>query len=458
MTVEDGATLILGNVDQTGQYLITDGFLTDDGKLVDGWLDEDHLYALNEDGTGLDWVLDLGFDSDSIWVDVSYADIRTEYPNMVLPDNVNDSLKHGSDPRGPQDTFVNEVLKDKTIGVGEKTQIINSVAQIGQAGGIFGSAFDNMTSAVDSLESRVSFAGETFTHDGRMVSGATGTDIWATVLGGTHTTDDLSASGKMSGGYDADVYGIMAGIDHRLEGQNARLGIALSYQDGDLDSTGDWLKTTNDYETFGIQAYANFSPNEHFNLIGSFGYFHNSAEVSMGLPAASKTFRKASANVDANMLAAAVRAEGRFDFGPVSVIPHAGVRMLVQDSGAYDTKLDGQKAFKSDSQSTTTGQLPIGVAFRGDFSTASGWNFRPTADVTVMPQFGDKDVKTMVTGIDTGITESVSGEMTGSLVATGALGIQAEKGDWTVGAGYSYTGGSSGKSDNAFNVNVRWRF
>lgn len=458
VTVEDGATLILGNVDAAGQYLITDGFLTGDGSLVGGWLDEDHLYALNEDGTGLDWVLDLGFDSDSIWVDVSYADIRTEYPDMELPDNINDALKHGADPRGPQDTFVNEVLKDKTIGVDEKTRIINSVAQIGQAGGVFGSAFDNMTSAVDSLESRVSFAGETFTHDGRMVSGSNGTDLWATVLGGTHETDDLSASGKMSGGYDADVYGIMAGLDHRLEGKNARIGVALSYQDGDLDSTGDWLKTGNDYQTFGIQAYANFSPNEHFNLIGSVGYFRNSAEVSMGLPAASKTFRKAAADVDANMIAAAVRAEGRFDLGPVSVIPHAGVRMLVQDSGAYDTKLDGRKAFRSESQSTTTGQLPIGVAVRADFSTASGWNFRPTADVTVMPQFGDKDVKTTVTGVDTGIAETLSGEMTGSLVAAGSLGIQADKGDWTVGAGWSYTGGSDGKSDNAFNVNVRWRF
>ena len=458
VTVEDGATLILGNVDAAGQYLITDGFLTEDGSLVGGWLDEDHLYALNEDGTGLDWVLDLGFDNDSIWVDVAYADIRTEYPDMVQPGNVNDALQHGSDPRGPQDVFLNEVLKDKTIGAAEKTRIINSVAQIGAAGGVFGSAFDGMSSAVDSLESRVSFAGETFTHSGRMVSGETGTDLWATVLGGTHETDSLSSSGKMSGGYETDVYGIMAGLDHRLEGQNARLGIALSYQDGDLESTGDWLKAQNDYQTFGIQAYANYSPSEHFNLIGSFGYFRNSAEVSMGLPAASKTFRKASADVDANMIAAAVRAEGRFDLGPVSVIPHAGVRMLVQDAGAYDTKLDGRKAFRSDAQSTTTGQIPIGVAFRGDFSTASGWTFRPTADVTVMPQFGDKDVKTTVTGADTGIAEAVSGEMTGSLVATGALGIQAEKGGWTVGAGCSYTGGSAGKSDTVFNVNVRWRF
>ena len=458
VTVEDGATLILGNVNEAGQYVITEGFLTQDGDLVDGWLDEEHLFALNEDGTGLDWVLDLGYDTDSIWVDVAYADIRTEYPDMVLPENVNDDLKHGSDPRGPQDTFINEVLKDKTIGVDEKTRIVNSVAQIAAAGGVFGSGFDNMTAAVDALEGRVSFSGETFTHDGRMVTGETGTDLWVTVLGGSHSVDSNKASGRMTGGYDADTYGFMAGLDHKIQGTDWRTGVALSYQDGDLDSTGDWLDTQTDYDTFGIQAYANYSPNPHFNLIGSVGYFRNGAETTMGLPAASKTFREASADVDMDMFAAAVRMEGRFDVGSVSVIPHAGIRMLVTNAGQYSTKLDGQTAFESDADSLTTGQLPIGVAVRGDFTSSNGWTWRPTADVTVMPQFGDVDVRTRVTGADTGITERVESEMTGHFVATGSLGIQAEKDDFTIGAGYGFTGGMSGQADHAFNVNVRWRF
>lgn len=458
VTVEDGATLILGNVSEAGQYLITDGFLTQDGTLIESWLDEEHLYALNDDGTGLNWVLDLGYDTDSIWVDVAYADVRTEYPDMVLPDNVNDDLKHGSDPRGPQDTFINEVLKDKTIGVDEKTRIVNSVVQIAAAGGVFGSGFDNMTSALDALEGRISFAGETFNHNGRMVSGETGTDLWAVILGGSHSVDSNTASGRMSGGYDADTYGIMAGLDHKIAGTDWRTGVALSYQEGDLDSTGDWLDAQTDYDTFGIQAYANYSPNSHFNLIGSVGYFRNGAETLMGLPGASKTFREASADVDMDMFAAAVRMEGRFDVGSVSVIPHAGVRMLVTNAGQYSTKLDGQTAFESDADSLMTGQLPIGVAIRGDFTGSNGWTWRPTADVTVMPQFGDVDVRTRVRGADTGITERVESEMTGHFVATGSLGLQAEKDNIAIGVGYGYTGGMSGQADHLFNANVRWRF
>lgn len=458
VTVEEGATLILGNVSEAGQYLITDGFLTQEGGLIEGWLDEEHLFALNEDGTGLDWVLDLGFDADSVWVDVAYADVRTEYPDIVMPGNANDSLHHGSDPRGPQDVFINEILKDKTIGVDEKTRILNSVVQIGAAGGVFGAGFDDMTATVDMLENRVSFAGETFTHDGRMVAGMTGTDLWAVTLGGTHSVDSNRAAGGMSGGYEADSYGFMAGLDHRIAGTDWRAGAALSYRDGNLDSTGDWLSASTDYDAFGIQAYANYSPNPHFNLIGSVGYFRNGAETSVSLPAASKTFREASSEVDLDMVAAAVRMEGCFDVGSVSVIPHAGVRMLVTNAGAYATKLDGRTAFENDADSLVTGQLPIGVAVRGDFSGANGWTWRPSADVTLTPQFGDVDVITNVRGADSGLAEKVKAEMTGHFSATGSIGLQAEKDGLAVGAGYGFTGGMSGRADHAFNVNVRWRF
>ena len=458
VTVEEGATLILGNVSEAGQYVITEGFLTQNGTLVNGWLDEEHLFALNEDGTGLDWVLDLGFDSDSIWVDVSYADIRTEYPDMVLPENVNDSLKHGSDPRGPQDVFINEILKDKTIGVDEKTRIVNSVAQIAAAGGVFGSGFDAVTATVDALEGRASFMGETFTHDGRMVSGQTGTDLWAVALGGSHSVDSNTASGRMSGGYDADTHGFMAGLDHKIAGTDWRTGAALSYRKGDLRSNGDWLSASTDYDAFGIQAYANYAPNRHVNLIGSLGYFRNGSETTMGLPAASKTFREASAEIDLDMVAAAVRMEGRFDVGSVSVIPHAGVRMLITNAGSYATKLDGKTAFESDADSLVTGQLPVGVALRGDFTASNGWTWRPTADVTVTPQFGDVDVLTHVRGADAGTTEKVEFEVIGHFVATGSLGMQVEKDGLAIGAGYGFTGGMSGRADHAFNVNVRWRF
>lgn len=375
-----------------------------------------------------------------------------------MPGNVNDSLHHGSDPRGPQDVFINEILKDKTIGTGEKTRILNSVIQIGAAGGVFGAGFDAVTATVDALESCASFTGETFTHDGRMVSGVTGTDLWAVALGGSHSVDSNAATGGMSGGYEADTYGFMAGLDHKIAGTGWRTGAALSYRKGDLDATGDWLSASTDYDAFGIQAYANYSPNPHVNLIGSVGYFRNGAETTVGLPAASKTFREASADVDLDMVAAAVRMEGRFDVGSVSVIPHAGVRMLVTNAGSYSTKLDGQTAFENDADSLVTGQLPIGVAVRGDFTGSNGWTWRPTADVTVTPQFGDVDVLTHVRGADSGLTEKVKAEMTGQFAATGSIGLQAEKDGLAVGAGYGFTGGMSGRADHAFNVNVRWRF
>lgn len=433
VTVEDGATLILGNVTESGDYVITDGFAVGSGPA--GWLDEDHLYALS-DGTGLDWILSLKTNPNQIIVNAAYSDIRTLYPDIVIPDTVNDALKHsGDDARGAADTVLTEILKDKDGTVSGKTRTVNTLAQIAQAGGVFANNQDAMTSALNAVESRTSFTGDVFNASGVMAGSEKPTDLWAQLLTSTRTADNQKSAGRMTGGYDADVTGVMAGLDHRIDGTQWRAGAALSYQKADIDSTGDWDAVSTDAETFGVQAYAHFSPSGYFNLIGSVGYFHSSSDVDMNLPWATKSFRKASANVSTDMVAAGLRAEGRFAVTDnIALIPHAGVRFLTQSSGAYDTKVDGAKAFSTKAESSTTGQVPVGLAVRGDFDTAAGWSVKPWGDVSVMPQFGETQTRTTVTAHGVGIPESMTGDMTGHFAASGSLGVIAEKGAFSAAA------------------------
>lgn len=92
-------------------------------------------------------------------------------------------------------------------------------------------------------------------------------------------------------------------------------------------------------------------------------------------------FNKGSANTATNMLTAAVRAESTIKTPVVNIIPHAGVRYVLTKTESYYSKLDGQKAFKNKPHSTSTVQFPIGVGFRSDIVTRSGWKLRPQVNI-----------------------------------------------------------------------------
>ena len=48
--------------------------------------------------------------------------------------------------------------------------------------------------------------------------------------------------------------------------------------------------------------------------------------------------------------------------------------------------------FGADYDTMTVYQMPLGVAFSGTFDT-NGWKVAPMVDLSVVPTFGDKDVK-----------------------------------------------------------------
>ena len=96
-------------------------------------------------------------------------------------------------------------------------------------------------------------------------------------------------------------------------------------------------------------------------------------------------------------------------------------------SGSYDTKVDGKKVWGNTPDATNTFQLPVGVAVRGDIMTASGWNVRPQADLTLIPQFGDTEQKTKLSNFN-GVSDKLSGEFAGKFGTNINLGVQADKG------------------------------
>ena len=457
VTVEPGANLVLGNIEEVGDYTIVNGYITggneSDGMWTGGWTG-DNLYALPQDGSGINWILKLHNDPSKIWVNATLADVRTVYPDIAIPNIANDDMlncKSGD----PGADFVCRVLRDKELDVAGKTKILNSVANIAFAGGAMSVALNDLNSATDSIEGRVSMKNEAFTEYGVMREWERGNDLWIDVIGGKQKYKSLSATGISKAGYDTNSYGFVMGYDRKFADKPIILGAAFSYNHGSLDSTGDVLKTKNKYNSFGLHAYGVYAPVEKVNLIGTLSWMHNSSDITQSINAAG--FNKADADVKTNMFNLGARAEATIPAGKANIVPHAGLRYVWAKSGKYDTKVDGKKVWSNKADATNTFQLPIGVAVRTDIATASGWNVRPQADVTVIPQFGDTKQKTKLSNFN-GVSDQLSGEFAGKFGTNVNLGVQADKGQATIGVRYGFTGGTKGKADHMFKLEARYRF
>ena len=459
VTVEDGATLVLGNLDVAGDYVITSGFETagntDENGWIGGWT-EDALWAPVDAGSGLKWELTLGWDETKVWVTATLEDILNQYPDISIPDNINDSLESCKNAGGPDQVLACTVIRNPDLSKEDKTRIINSVAEIGYASGAMAMAFNEATMAADSIEGRLSMKAEAFNRDGSMKDGSTG--LWVDVLGSWTNADSYSVSGNADIGYDADSYGIIMGVDHKLKDKNVILGGAFSYTDGNLTSTGDLLETKNAFKTFGIHAYGAWKPSDKTNLVGMLSYLRSASEASQKLPSAAG-FGSASADIDTDLFVAGVRGEMLFNVSDnVQIVPHLGARMIVGSTDGYDTKLDGRKAYGNDADTTTTFQIPVGVAVRGDFVAEGGWTVRPVADLTVIPQFGDTEQDTQVTGTS-GATDEVTGQFTGDFATAISVGFQVEsQKDTTIGFRYGLTAGEEGRKDHQLKFELRKLF
>ena len=458
VTVEQGANLVLGNIDEVGDYTIVNGYITggnesDDGMWTGGWTG-DNLYALPQDGSGINWILTLHNDPSKIWVNATLADVRTVYPDIAIPNIANDDLLHCKSGDAGAD-FVCRVLRDKELDVAGKTKVINSVANIAFAGGAMSVSMNDLNTAADSIEGRVSMRNEAFTEYGVMREWDRGNDLWVDVIGGKQKYKSLSATGISKAGFDTNAYGLVMGYDRKFADKPIILGAAFSYNHGSFDSTGDVLKTKNKYNSFGLHAYGAYAPVEKVNLIGTLSWMRNSSDITQSINAAG--FNKADADVKTNMFSLGARAEATIPAGKANIVPHAGLRYVLAKSGKYDTKVDGKKVWSNKADATNTFQLPIGVAVRTDIATASGWNIRPQADVTVIPQFGDTKQKTKLSNFN-GVSDKLSGEFAGKFGTNVNLGVQADKGPATFGVRYGFTGGTKGKADHAFKFEARYRF
>lgn len=447
LTVADGATLILGNIADAGRYLITDGF---DTAGLAGWNDKQHLYALPANAIGLAWVLNLGHNDSQVWVDAHYADVRTLYPDVAIPENVNDTLENRDGSAG--DVFIWDTLATDELGTVDKTHQINSVAEIAAAAGVLEAARGDLTGTLAAVEDRVSFAGEHFNQAGYLVRETHGGSVWIDVTGGKRRSEGYEATGRMKGGHKTDSYGFVLGADGVNDAGTATFGAAVAYTGDTVKSSGDWLATNNKSKSWSLTGYTNWSPLPKMNVIASATWQHTMADVSQNLLGGGHS--KAEADVKANLFALAGRVEYRIPVAGVNVIPHVGVRGVWNNTARYGIHVDGGKAFDADPHQGFGIEVPVGVAVRSETETASGWKLRAAGDVTLTGTVGDTAEQTTIRGAR-GITDVVEADFLGRYSGSLKLNFQAEKGPATVGLDLGASAGEAGQREVNGKVNVR---
>ena len=459
-TVEHGASLVFGNLTKTGEFTLLEGFdlsanLGEDGDWKGGWDGED-LYIVNDDGSGLDYFIQLDVDKDGnkVSANVDVADLETVYPDIVLPGLGNEALQDCA--KGNDSSFICGIVKDENLTVEEKTRIINSVAQIASVGGTTASAYADMGLVSDVLEDRLSFTGPTH-KDGQLLQIPATDALWVEVIGGKTKTGSLALS-NLSGGVKSDTYGVMIGADALMPKPAVKVGGAFSYLSGSLTSTDNGLATTNDYDTYGAHLYAAWTPTTKFNLVGHVDWMLQDSDISMSI--GTDSFGKASAKPNVNVAQAGIRAEVRETVGVFDIVPHVGLRAVYTKTDDFKTKIDGKNAFRNALEDTFTVQMPIGLTVSGYVPAQGGWTVAPKADITFVPQVGDTDQTSTVYGTAMSSSDSVNGAFAGEYYGQVKLGLTMinPKADSSFGGTVGYARGDAGKKDLTFGVQFTKNF
>lgn len=247
--------------------------------------------------------------------------------------------------------------------------------------------------------------------------------VWADVF---HTKNEAK---KLYGktGYEADITGGVLGFDMPVA-DLFKAGAAVVVGTADTDTVGG-LKNSVDTDFWGVSLYAakDFAG---LNVKADLGYLDFSND-----------FKGTGDASDAASMTFGVRGDfTAYQSGVVTVAPHFGLRF---------TKIDTDAVAFNKGQDMNVLEAPIGVAVAAAFD-AQGWTFRPTADVTIVPQLGDKSVESFGSASEVTV-------LSGGLVNT-TVGVTAEQGAFVFGLNAGYGFGPSDRANTNVNASVVYRF
>ena len=218
-------------------------------------------------------------------------------------------------------------------------------------------------------------------------------------------------------GYEADTTGFAFGADLPLGDDSWRLGAAFSAQRGDLDGS---YGLSSDIEGYGFSVYGGKTFSTGLNVSGALTYMTANHEVD------AHNLGKVKADIDADMWVLGARMSMPFGQNRVWMTPYLGVDVMKLTQDGFTSSWSGMDAFRYSDVDATIVRTPVGVK-AGTFmplelfgrSGTVNWD----ADISFIPQFGDKDADFKVSGISNGHADSMNAEFVNDWLSQAKFGM-----------------------------------
>lgn len=302
--------------------------------------------------------------------------------------------------------FLSRALSDTHIGTTNSdlaASTIESAARMAVIGGVPQLTWAAHNAAGTAVSQRTSLATPrndllSMGEDGKAAdAGKTGFAMWIMPL-----YQSWNGFGLEGGSFDMDVSGGLGGVaigaDYTFA-EAIRAGITFNIGGGYAEGSGDFNKTTNNMNFWGIGAYLGWTPNE-FGLTADVQYTSTFNDVEQELPSGMQMGALKS-DINAYALSAGLRGEYKLETSVLDIIPHVGVRYTSLNTYDYDVK-SGGTVLEGDALHQNIWTFPVGVAFSKEIETGNGWHFKPSLDLAVIPAAGDIKARGDVrfTGVD----------------------------------------------------------
>ena len=442
LTVEGGAQLHLAKASWGKHYLVKD---MQSDVAADAWTGDNLSFAGLENGN-----VTIDKDENGLFITAGSNNIQDALPNVVMPNIVN-AVMGSADRHNVTTGTIGAIasaleLQDQAL----QTQVLNSMAGIGQAGQTLSLALRQSDRVQTATERHLGFADSGF-EDGQLLSHDAPV-IWADALYAQADTEGSHVAGNVKADASITSGGFIFGTDVVNAEQGLRYGASLAFQRAQSKTDNLSAKTKNDSDTYGINAYAAYTV-DNFNFIGNVGYAHAKSDIEQGLDATN--MGKATADVKANIFTAGLRAEAMFGTGDVQLIPHLGVRLTHIDQNGYRATVGGATAFNYDAEKNTLVEAPIGVTLRAN-SQQGDWKVKNTIDLSIIPTMGDKDTNTKIHAM--GATDTFSTTFADDVKGEAHWSIEAKKGNFSLGAEYGLGASRTTKVEHSVGVKARFAF